>query len=93
MRHQIRARSAYLVGIRTKKKSLQKKVFKNFKEKTGAGWSGLKGSGSWNVAGVFGGTLLGAIGPGFVMFWDWESGDIVRRIDVDAKDVRPLSYD
>jgi hypothetical protein len=22
-----------------------------------------------------------------VMFWDWESGEIVRRIDVDAKNV------
>lgn len=64
------------------------KVFKSFKEKNGAGWSGLKGSGSWNVTGVFGGALLGVAGPGFVMFWDWESGDIVRRIDVDAKDVR-----
>jgi len=23
---------------------------------------------------------------GFIMFWDWESGEIIRRIDVDAKD-------
>ena len=28
-----------------------------------------------------------ARGTGFVMFWDWESGDIVRRVDVEAKNV------
>jgi len=22
------------------------------------------------------------------VFWDWESGEVVRRIDVEAKDVR-----
>lgn len=64
------------------------KVFKSFKEKTGAGWSGLKGVGTWVVeGGVFGGTLLGAIGSGFVIFWDWETGEVVRRIEVDAKNV------
>jgi Coatomer WD associated region len=36
---------------------------------------------------LHGGTLLGARGTGFVMFWDWESGEIVRRIDVEAKNV------
>lgn len=63
------------------------KIFKSFKEKSGAGWTGLKGATGWNVSGVYGGTLLGAIGPGFVIFWDWESGEVVRRIDVDAKNV------
>jgi len=33
------------------------------------------------------GTLLGVRGNGFVLFWDWESGEIVRRIDVEAKNV------
>ena len=33
------------------------------------------------------GTLLGARGTGFVMFWDWESGEIVRRIDVETEKV------
>lgn len=68
------------------------KVFKNFKEKSGGGWSGLKGSGSWNVTSIFGGALLTAIGPGFVVFWDWETGEIVRRVDVDAKDVRDPNF-
>jgi len=36
---------------------------------------------------LHGGTLLGARGAGFVMFWDWESGEVVRRIDVEAKNV------
>jgi coatomer subunit beta' len=60
------------------------KVFKNFRERTGAG---MKGAGSWAVEGLHGGPLLGARGNGFVIFWDWESGEIVRRIDVDAKNV------
>ncbi|KAF8187171.1 coatomer protein [Pholiota molesta] len=60
------------------------KVYKNFKERAGVG---MKGAGSWSVEGLYGGTLLGARGNGFVMFWDWETGEIVRRIDVDAKNV------
>ena len=34
---------------------------------------------------LHGGTLLGARGTGFVMFWDRESGEIVGRIGVQAK--------
>ncbi|KDQ15522.1 hypothetical protein BOTBODRAFT_158406 [Botryobasidium botryosum FD-172 SS1] len=60
------------------------KLFKNFKEKGGAG---LKGAGGWTVDGLHGGTLLGARGTGFVVFWDWDSGEVVRRVDVEAKDV------
>lgn len=61
------------------------KLFKNFKEKTGAG---LKGLGGWVIDGLHGGTLLSArSGAGFVVFWDWESGEIVRRIEADAKNV------
>lgn len=60
------------------------RVYKNFRERGGAG---MKGAGSWSIDGLHGGTLLGARGAGFVMFWDWETGEIVRRIDVDAKKV------
>ncbi|KAJ7890672.1 coatomer protein [Mycena olivaceomarginata] len=63
---------------------LKLKVYKNFKERTG---TPIKGAGSWAIDGLHGGTLLGARGSGFVVFWDWESGEIVRRIDVDAKNV------
>ncbi|KAK7053051.1 Coatomer subunit beta' [Paramarasmius palmivorus] len=59
------------------------KVYKNFKERSG----GIKGAGSFSMEAIYGGTLLGGRGNGFVMFWDWETGDIVRRIDVDAKNV------
>jgi len=64
------------------------KIYKNFRERTGV--TGMKGAGSWSMDSLHGGTLLGARGTGFVMFWDWESGEIVRRIDVDAKNVRSL---
>ena len=60
------------------------KIFKNFRERPG---TGMKGSGSWSMESLHCGTLLGVRGNGFVMFWDWESGEIVRRIDVEAKNV------
>ena len=65
------------------------RVYKNFRERPGAG---MKGVGSWSMEGLHGGTLLGARGAGFVMFWDWETGEIVRRIEVDAKNVRPSIF-
>ena len=65
------------------------KIYKNFKERPG---TGMKGSGSWSMESLHGGTLLGARGAGFVMFWDWESGEIVRRIDVEAKNVGFLTF-
>ena len=60
------------------------RVYKTFKERTGVP---MKGAGSWALDGLHGGPLLGARGSGVVVFWDWESGEIVRRIDVDAKNV------
>ena len=47
----------------------------------------LKGAGSWPIEGLHGGVLLGARSSSFVIFWDWETGEIVRRIDVEAKNV------
>jgi len=48
----------------------------------------MKGSGSWSTENLHGGTLLGARGnTRFMMFWDWESGEIVRWIDAEAKNV------
>jgi coatomer subunit beta' len=64
---------------------LKVRVYKNFRERAGAG---VKGAGSWAIESLHGGTLLGARGAGFVVFWDWETGEVVRRIDVDSKNVR-----
>ena len=33
------------------------------------------------------GETLGVRGAGFVMFWDWECGEIVRQIDIEVKNV------
>jgi coatomer subunit beta' len=41
----------------------------------------------YNVEKLYGGALLGIKSDGFVAFYDWESGKLVRRIDVDATDV------
>jgi coatomer subunit beta' len=65
------------------------RVYKNFKERGGAG---MKGSGSWTIEGLHGGPLLCARGHGFVLFWDWETGDIIRRIDVEAKNVGAKTF-
>lgn len=60
------------------------RLFKNFKERAGAG---MKGVGGFQIDGLHGGPLLCARGSGFVLFWDWETGEVVRRIDVEAKNV------
>jgi coatomer subunit beta' len=65
------------------------RVWRAFKERTSPA---LKGVGGFNVEGLYGGPLLAARSPGFVVFWDWETGDIVRRIDVEAKNVGELCY-
>ncbi|KAL1411006.1 Coatomer subunit beta' [Vanrija albida] len=59
------------------------RVYRNFKERPGL----IKSVGSWAIEGIHGGTLLAARGSGFVMFWDWETGAVVRRIEVDATNV------
>ncbi|EJD51286.1 Coatomer, beta' subunit [Auricularia subglabra TFB-10046 SS5] len=59
------------------------RLFRNFKDKAGA----LKGAGGWAVEGLHGGPLLAARAHGFVIFWDWETGAVVRRIEVEAKNV------
>lgn len=57
------------------------KVFRSFKER-----SGLINVG-YSVEDVKGGALLAIIGAGFVCFYDWEKGALVRRIDVEARDI------
>lgn len=58
------------------------KIFRNFKE---------RGSGGLNVGfqaeGLSGGVLLGVKGQGGIGLFDWESQQLVRRIEVDPKDV------
>lgn len=58
------------------------KIFKNFKEsKT------IKPATS-SAEGLFGGHLIGVRGgDGSVLFYDWDSGEFVRKIDVAAKEV------
>lgn len=58
------------------------KYYKNFKEISS--WSLPL---EYGVEKVFSGALLGVKADGFVYFFDWESGNLVKRIDVDAKEV------
>jgi len=67
-------------AIRESKSSV--KLFKNFKEKT-TGVIDLV----YAADKIFGGALLGIKSEGFVSFYDWESGKLVRRVDVAADDV------
>lgn len=60
----------------------QVKYYKNFKEVTS--WSIPL---TYGVDKLFSGALLGAKSDGFVYFFDWESGNLVRRIDVNAREV------
>ncbi|KAJ9114335.1 hypothetical protein QFC22_005788 [Naganishia vaughanmartiniae] len=59
------------------------RAFRSFKERPGL----IKGTSGLIFDAVHGGALLAARGNGFVIFWDWETGAIVRRIEVDATGV------
>ncbi|KAL9112932.1 MAG: hypothetical protein Q9227_002796 [Pyrenula ochraceoflavens] len=57
------------------------KIFRNFKEKSGGLDVGFQ------AEGLSGGTLLGVKGQGGIGMFDWESGNLVRRIEVDPREV------
>lgn len=57
------------------------RVYRSFKERVGLVNPG------WKVEDTKSGTLLGLVGNGFVCFHDWETGSLIRRIDVDVKNV------
>ena len=48
----------------------------------------MKSSGSGSMESLHVGTLLGVSGTESGIFWDWVSGEIVRWIGVEAKNVR-----
>ncbi|ORX80290.1 Coatomer, beta' subunit [Basidiobolus meristosporus CBS 931.73] len=59
------------------------KIFnKNFKEK-----SGLLSHVRFSVEGIFGGVLLGVCGSTFLNLYDWDTGSLIRRVDVVARNV------
>ena len=57
------------------------RIFRNFKEKSGGLDAGFQ------AEGLSGGTLLGVKGQGGVGFFDWDTGALVRRIEVEPKAV------
>lgn len=58
------------------------KIFKNFKEKS-QGQIDL----IYAADKIYGGTVLTVKSEGFISFYDWETGSLVRRVDVEAQDV------
>jgi hypothetical protein len=62
---------------------LKIKTYRNFGEKNDGAPEG--------VGGVHGGPLLDACGGRFVVFWHWGTGEIIRRVDVEATNVSFLS--
>ena len=59
---------------------LSVKIFRNFKEKAVLNVG-------FQAEGLSGGVLLGVKGQGGVGLFDWETGQLVRRIEVDPKNV------
>lgn len=57
------------------------KVFKNFTEKAGGLDVGFQ------AEGLAGGVLLGVKGQGGISFFDWQTGGLVRRIEVEPREV------
>ncbi|QPG74262.1 hypothetical protein FOA43_001587 [Brettanomyces nanus] len=74
------AQDSNYYAIRESKSSV--KLFKNFKEKT-TGTVELV----YAADKIFGGALLTVKSEGFISFYDWESGQLVRRVDVEAENV------
>ncbi len=61
------------------------RIFRNFKEKSGGLDVGFQ------AEGLSGGFLLGVKGQGGVGLFDWESGALVRRIEVEPRGVSGVS--
>ena len=61
--------------------SLSVKIFRNFQEKR----TGLNVG--FQAEGLSSGVLLGVKGQGGIGFFDWESGNLVRRIEVEPREV------
>jgi len=59
------------------------KIFRNFKEKASLNIG-------FQAEGLSGGVLLGVKGQGGIGLFDWESGNLVRRIEVEPKSVSNL---
>lgn len=57
------------------------KVYKNFQEKSGGLDVGFQADG------LTGGVLLGVTGQGGISFYDWQTGGLVRRIEVEPRQV------
>jgi coatomer subunit beta' len=62
------------------------KLFRSFKEKTNVFIRP-----AYSVEGIYGGNLLGVRSSTFLMFYDWETASVVRRIDVGVTNVTPFS--
>ena len=58
------------------------KLFRSFKEKTNVSLRV-----PFSAEGIFGGNLLAVKSNSFVIFYDWETGVIVRRVDVAALNI------
>jgi coatomer subunit beta' len=56
------------------------KIYKNFKEKTVV-------KPDFSAEGIFGGTLLGVRSSNSLAFYDWETTDLIRRIEIIPKAV------
>jgi len=59
------------------------KIYRNFKPKSGDGSVNV----GFTAEGLSGGVLLGVKGQGGVGFFDWETGKLVRRIEVEPRNV------
>ena len=78
--------NAYAVRDGGSSKASPVRVYRNFKERVGL----IKGI-AYQTSGIWGGALLCVKGNGFVCFYDWENGALVRRIEVEATNVSSMT--
>ena len=71
----------YVFRYAVRESSTRVKIFKNFKEKKAF-------KPEFGADGIFGGNLLGVRSSNSLSFYDWESLELIRRIEIAVKSVR-----
>ena len=72
--------TVFIYRYAVRESSTRIKIFKNFKEKKSF-------KPEFGADGIFGGHLLGVRSSNSLSFYDWESLELIRRIEIVAKSV------
>lgn len=78
---EVRGHSLYISRYAVRESSSKIKIFKNFKERKSF-------KPEFGADSIYGGSLMGVRAANSLSFYDWESVELVRRIEIQVKHVR-----